>query len=153
MIKILLFFRSTKLALVLIAFLALYAALSGDRIAFRAPLFLVPLAFFTLNLFFCTVHRIAAEASGRRSWKPGPDLVHAALLLFIAAGIVSLFGRWEGQVILAPGEAVNLNENSLILLEDFRVERYDDGSIRSWVSQVSLIGADDGELSDRRTYG
>ncbi len=150
MIKILRLLRSTKLALALIAVLAFYAAFAGGRGAFRSFLFLVPLGLFTLNLLLCTVHRISSEASGRRSWKPGPDLVHLALLLFIAAGMVSLFGRWEGQVMLSPGEAVSLNESSLILLEDFRVERYDDGTPRAWVSQVSLVEAEDGAVTDRR---
>lgn len=141
--------RSTALAIVLIALLALYAAFFGGRFGFRSPVFLVLLALFTVNLLLCTLHRLAEELSGRRRWKPGPDLVHIALLLLIAAGTLSLFGRWEGQVMLAPGETARLDDGRLIVLEDFRIDRYPDGTTREWVSSVSLLDEAGGEAARR----
>jgi cytochrome c biogenesis protein ResB len=155
------FLQSVRLALVLIAWIALYgavaASISGGMIdigitlesreAFRSPLFLLPLSLFALNLLLCTLRRIAGHPSRAGKPKIGPDLVHISLLLLIIAGTISLFGRWEGQVLLSPGEMVRLEEERLILLEEFRISRYDNGMPKGWTSLVTLLDEKGNALS------
>ncbi len=134
--------RSPKIALLSILIIILYLAvsslsgegLSGGRDAFFSPLFLIPLGIFFINLMSCTIYRIYLEVSGRRRLSPGPDLIHLSLILAALAGMVSLFGRWEGEVFLSPGEAVRLDENFILLLEDFQISRYDEGGVKQWLS-------------------
>jgi len=140
-----------KLALILIIFLALYAAVSGitgkGSEAFRSPFFLVPLGLFALNLVSCTAYRLYREISGRQMWHVGPDLVHIALILMIISGLISLFGRWEGQVALSPGEAARLDETHVVVLEEFRIEHYENGAPKEWVSAL-VVSSKGGETKN-----
>lgn len=141
------FLRSVKLTLISLLLVIIYLGgaslasrgLSGGRDALFSPLFLIPLGIFLINLLSCTVYRIMLEVTRRRLISPGPDLIHLALVAAAVAALVSLFGRWDGEVVLSPGEGVRLDENFLLLLEDFQISRYDNGGIREWTSLILVV--------------
>jgi hypothetical protein len=157
--------RSVKVAVGLIAYLAVTAALAtlvpqgrdpafyrqayspfvaglvlGLRIDvfFRSAVFLVPAALFALNLFLCTLHRLTtAHAGGRR--KPwGPDLVHLGLLLLLAGGAVTVFGRQEQMLYLPEGHAATLPDGSLLTVRSIDYQQYPDGRPKDYLTAVTV---------------
>jgi hypothetical protein len=102
-------------------------------IAFIIPAF----AFFT-NLSACSVKRFLRELKKKARHHHGPDVLHLGLMLLVVGSIWSFSGHKAGSVVLAPGDGVNLPDGSLLHLDDFRYERYDDGRPRDWVSVVTL---------------
>lgn len=147
------FFKSVKLAAVLIAYLFLLAIAAGvsgrtnlvSSSTWGRLLLLIPLCLFIINLTVCSVNRIVklstagVYARSRGFLRAGPDLIHAAVLLFVLGGLMSLYGRVEGVAVLLPGEeAVIQGEYSLRLI-DFTISRYPDGRPREYVSEVQLL--------------
>ncbi len=147
------FFKSVKLAAVLIGYLLLLSIAVGvsgrtslvSSSSWGRLLLLIPLCLFIINLTVCSVNRIVKLAAAGvyvRRWgflRAGPDLIHAAVLLFILGGLLSLYGRVEGVAVLLPGEeAVIQGEYSLRLI-DFTITRYPDGRPREYVSEVQLL--------------
>ena len=145
------FFRSTGTALVLIGYLTAFFAVSsllGGRLvpggAGGMLFFYLPLTLFFVNLAVCTVSRMLSTLRsggyGRTlGWlRIGPDAVHLSLLLLIVAGVVSLQGRVEGVVELAPGQTVVVNNDYALTLEDFAALRYESGSPKAWISTVDV---------------
>jgi len=159
------FFRSIRLALILIAYLvvtsivaslipqgrdsAFYAhefspvlarlitVLSLDNF-FRSLLFLVPAALFFVNLTVCTVYRLATRIKRKARLRLGPDIIHIGLIILMLAGIVTLFGRREGSVYLAPGDSVKIPGGYELVLNSFTYEVYRDGRPKEWVSDVEF---------------
>jgi hypothetical protein len=135
---------STKLAVALIAWIALFGALStlvpwmGGF--FGSPMFLVPAALFVVNLGACSISRFARELrkAGRRRF--GPDLLHLGLLLLCVAGGLSFGLRIEDGAYLSEGESVGLPGGGELTLERFARLDYPDGSPREWVSSVRVEG-------------
>ncbi|MGC9311762.1 MAG: cytochrome c biogenesis protein ResB [Sediminispirochaetaceae bacterium] len=147
------FFKSVQLAAVLIAYLFLLAIAAGvsgranlvSSSTWGRLLLLIPLCLFIINLTVCSANRIVKLSSAgvyARRWgilRAGPDLIHAAVLLFVLGGLLSLYGRVEGVAVLLPGEeAVIQGEYSLRLI-DFTISRYPDGRPREYVSEVQLL--------------
>jgi hypothetical protein len=113
-------------------------ALLGLTNFFISVWFILPLFVFFLNLLACTVHRIRGELK-RNHWRHyGPDIIHVGILFIIISAMISFFGRQEGQLVLTRGEANALPNGYKITLLDFSEDRYADGSVKEWHSNVRL---------------
>ncbi len=159
------FFKSIKLALILIGYLVLtslvstfipqgkdpvfyaheypgtlYRIITGldmDNF-FRSFLFLVPLTLFFINLAVCTIDRIVTRIKRRSLFRPGPDIIHVGLLILMIAGVFTLFERREGFTFLAPGDRVKLPGGYTIELKSFTFTQYPDGRPKLWISDMEL---------------
>ncbi|MBL8966535.1 MAG: cytochrome c biogenesis protein ResB [Spirochaetaceae bacterium] len=165
--KLLSFFTSMRLAIVLIAYLALAGTLatfvpqgeepafyasryprllaalvvdSGFSGFFRSWLFILPAFLFFANLSACTIRRLSREIGKKERRRHGPDLLHFGLMILVVGSILSFSGREEGFVRLAEGDAVELPGGGLLRLERFEHERYADGRPLEWTSEVSVSG-------------
>ncbi|MDZ7795401.1 MAG: cytochrome c biogenesis protein ResB [Spirochaetia bacterium] len=125
------------------------AALGSEagRISIIGSLVLVvlPVLLFALNLGVCAVSRIVKRIKTgsyfrRFGWLyTGPDLVHISILLFLLGGLLSHYGRIDGEVRLQPGEIAALNSAYMIRLEDFRIEHYESGQVKQYISSIQLL--------------
>jgi cytochrome c biogenesis protein len=159
------FFKSVRLAVVLIAVIVLLSLLATlvpqgrpdewyqSRYSpgvfqlvsalhlqsfFSSAIFLVPVCFFTLNLAFCTVDRFVRRARTKARRMYGPDLIHIGLLILIASGLMTAAGRVEKTQFLAEGEEAEIGSGYTVRLLSFQFLRYDNGSPRDWISTVSV---------------
>lgn len=132
---------SMRLAIALIAYLSVACVLATivpiDRF-FGSPFFILPAFLFFTNLSACTVKRLIRELGKKSGRRHGPDILHIGLMLLALGGVWSFSGHRQGSVTLAPGDGVNLPDGSVMVLDDFRFERYPDGRPRDWVSVVSI---------------
>ncbi len=106
---------------------------------FSSALFLIPVAFFAVNLGVCAVDRFLRQARKKGAWRFGPDLVHVGLLVLIAGALVTGLGRQEKDFTMAEGDEVRLTRDYSIKLVSFRTVLYDNGSPRSWTSTVDVF--------------
>jgi len=159
------FFRSIRLAIVLILIIAALSIFStlipqGNEAAFyfhkygtfwgrvilsldfhdlfRSMLFLIPVALFFVNLAVCAADRLLRRKRSRARRRHGPDLIHLGLLLLIIASMFSVFGRREGLVYMGAGDEIRLPGGYVLRLVDFRYEQYRDGRPKDWISTVEL---------------
>ena len=164
------FFSSMRLAIVLIVYLIGLMVVVGiwgpgalspraslgseaGQISILGSLVLVvlPVLLFALNLGACAVSRIVKRIKSgsyfrRFGWLyTGPDLVHISILLFLLGGLLSHYGRIDGEVSLRPGEVASLNSAYMIRLEDFRIEHYENGQVKQYISSIQVLrrGSDD----------
>ncbi len=113
----------------------------------------LPVLLCALNLTVCAVSRIIGRLQRgsylhRLGWLSlGPDLVHIAILLFLIGGLMSHFGRIDGQVQLSADEIAVLNENYMLRLEEFNIEYYEDGRPKQYISSVQLLRRDAGQTA------
>jgi hypothetical protein len=151
------FFKSVRLAVVLIIVLVLlcllstfvpqgrpeswYQAANVLRLDsfFSSAIFLVPVCLFTINLGFCTVDRFVRRARTRVQRRYGPDLVHIGLLILITAGLVTALGRQEATWSLAEGQEAGIGSGYTLRLLSFQFLRYENGSPREWISTVDVV--------------
>jgi cytochrome c biogenesis protein ResB len=159
------FFKSTRLAIVLIlvitavsllatlvpqgredafyrekyspALYGLITTLDFNRF-FNSLLFLAPVAMFTLNLGVCAVDRLVRQSRSKGKKKFGPDIVHLALLVLIAGGLVTAFARQEGDFSMSQGDEVTLTSHYSIKLLSFDYLKYANGSPKAWISTVDV---------------
>jgi hypothetical protein len=163
------FFRSNKIAIVLILYLVITSALStfipqgeepsyyylkySKSIAwlvtstqfykfFRSTLFLFPAAVFTLSLFICTVDRVYKRLKRGTAKRFGPDIIHLGVLLLIIGGIIGYYGRKEVFQYLAAGDSVQLPGGYSLYLKSYEFQKYEDGRPKDWLSQVDIIKND-----------
>ena len=125
------------------------AALGGEeswvRIIGSLILVVLPVLLFTLNLGVCAVARIVKRIKSgsyfrRFGWlRTGPDLVHISILLFLLGGLLSHYGRIDGEVRLKPGEIAALNSAYMIRLEDFQIEYYESGQTKQYISSIQVL--------------
>jgi cytochrome c biogenesis protein ResB len=158
------FFRSLKLALALILILIVLSVVAtlipqGHERAFylvRYPVFgpvwtglgfdsmfssfvfLIPAALFFLNLLTCTVHRFVTRWRMAAKMRFGPDILHVGLLVLLAGALVTFWGRTEEMIRLRVGESTTVPGGFDLTLDDFRFERYEDGSPKDWLSIVTV---------------
>lgn len=160
------FFKSVKLAVVLIAIIAIgsiFATLVPQReetefyfnkysrpvfrlivglyldVFFRSPLFVVAAVLFVINLMVCTIDRLVRVTRGKRKLRFGPDIVHIGLLILVLGGLVSVWGRQEGFIFLGEGDQVRLPGDYILSLISFEFLLYEDGRPQDWVSTVDVF--------------
>jgi cytochrome c biogenesis protein len=164
------FFRSIKLAVVLLIIIAALSALStfvpqgevseyyrniyssffaqlivgiGFHQFFRSALFLIPAGLFFVNLAICTVDRVVRRARGGRPRRFGPDLIHLGILILMIGGIISLIGKREGYLYLSEGEYAELPDGYQLVLNSFEHTTYEDGRPKDYVSSVEVVYGDE----------
>ncbi len=159
------FFKSVRLAVVLILLLTVIAmlgtmvpqgrgkdyyqgryspglarmitALHLDRL-FASPAFLLPVILFTANLAVCAADRFARRARTGVNKRYGPDFVHLGLLLLIVGSLTTLLARREQVYSVAAGEKVALSKDLSLRLLSLKLVRYENGSPKAWISTVSV---------------
>ena len=165
------FFKSVRLAIVLLSVLAIasifatlipqgqesayylanYPVVVANSILafqfdsfFSSFLFVATVVLFTINLLVCSVDRIVREYSGRRKRRYGPDLIHIGLLVLIVGGLFTFLGRREAFFYLAEGEEVRVADRFTVKLEKYVFETYENGRPKDWISTVDVI--EDGDI-------
>ncbi len=160
------FFKSIKLAIILILYLAVTSALStlvpqGEKIAFyyqnysswmadlitktqfnrffQSVFFVFPVILFFLNLLTCAAVRLVKRLKSRAKKSFGPDIIHIGLLILIIGGILGSFGRHENMIFLGEGDSARLPGGYVILLKSFKFLKYDDGRPKDWLSNVDVL--------------
>lgn len=158
--------RSVQLALALIGFLALASSLAtlvpqGREAAyyqqqfsplaawlirffqvdtfFRSPFFLLPAALFAVNLGLCAAFRLVSRSRAGARARYGPDIIHVGLILLLAGGVITLFGREERTVFLPEGHAVTLPGGGVLKTRALEYQEYPDGRPRDWLTTVELF--------------
>lgn len=106
---------------------------------FSSVFFLVPTALFVVNLATCTVYRLVSRARTGAPSRHGPDLVHVALLVLAIGGITTALTRRERYFTLGAGDIVEINGRYRIELLDFRLQTYESGRPRDWISTVRVF--------------
>jgi hypothetical protein len=159
------FFKSIKLAVVLILIIAVLSILStlvlqgkdtafyfhtygafwaqvilrlGFNNFFRSLLFLAPAGLFFLNLSVCTVDRLVNRERRKARRRHGPDLIHIGLLLLIIGAMFTVFGRREGMVYMGEGDEIALPGEYTLQLLEYRYEEYENGRPKDWISTVEV---------------
>lgn len=121
--------------------------LSYDRY-FRSPQWIALLILFWVNLFSCTLLRFTGELKKKKR-NFGPDILHTGLLLLLFFGLLSGFIRQEGVYYVEEGSGLELPGGSILILDDFVLELYEDGRPRRYASYVTLTD-DKGRISESR---
>ena len=163
------FFRSVKLAIVLLLIIIVFAILStlveqgkGEafyRQAYQPTLanlvlasglanfsssliFKVPLILFVINLGTCAVDRLVSRARRGAARRYGPDLIHVSLLVLCIGAEVTTSMRQQQYFTMGPGDAVALPGGYKMSLVAFDFQKYDDGRPKAWISTVDVSLAD-----------
>jgi cytochrome c biogenesis protein len=163
--KLFSFFKSVKLAVVLILYITAASILAslvpqGRELAFyyhtypqplaflidktgfdhffTSLLFLAPAALFFVNLLVCTVDRLTREIKKKVKRRFGPDLIHIGLLVLVIGSVISFTGKKEGFVYLGEGDQVTLPGEYVLTLESFDFQIYEDGRPKDWISTVDV---------------
>jgi cytochrome c biogenesis protein ResB len=105
---------------------------------FRAPLFLIPVVLFFINLSVCAVDRLVGRRRRRAAARHGPDLIHLGLLLLIIGAMLSLAGRRESFVYMGGGDEILLNGEYTVRLVEAEYQEYEDGRPKDWISTVAV---------------
>ena len=164
------FFRSIRLAVVLILIIALLSIVStlipqGRDPAFyfhsygafwaqvvltldfddffHSLMFLIPVGLFFINLSVCAIDRLVNRERRKVRRRHGPDLIHIGLLLLIVAAMVSAPGRRESLVYMAKGEEIRLKGEYTVRLVETEYQEYEDGSPKDWISTVEVFRNDE----------
>lgn len=120
------------------ALYALITALGFDRY-FSSALFIIPVTLFALNLGVCAVDRVVRRTRMKAQKRFGPDIVHIALLVLIAGGLVTTLGRREKDFFVAQGQEAEVTPHYSIKLLSFEYLKYENGSPRAWISTVDVL--------------
>ncbi len=105
---------------------------------FTTALFIAPVLLFIGNLGTCTVDRLVRRARGRAAHRHGPDLVHIALLVLTIGGVTSLFVRREKYFTMGVGDTVEITGGYRMELLSFEFQRYEGGRPKDWISRVRV---------------
>lgn len=106
---------------------------------FTSAVFLAPVGLFTVNLAGCATDRLVGRLRRRALPRFGPDLVHAGLLVLIAAGLATALGRREVALTLSAGETAALDPSRTIQIVSLASRVYDDGTPAEWTSTVLVL--------------
>jgi len=134
--------RSLNFSLILLALLIILSAIStfaAEPGAFFNSLgFFAIIILFFINLASCFVYRFSRELkkTGHRNF--GPDILHGGLILFMVFALLSTYNRMEGQIALTAGQTANMPDGSVLTLDDFEYQRYDNGRPRDWISYLTV---------------
>ena len=148
------FFRSVKLAIVLILIITFTSIISTfipqnreasfyietySRIAswfilstgfdsfFKSFIFIFPSILFFVNLAVCTFDRLTGRLKRKVKKRFGPDILHIGLLILIVGGIITFTGRTEAFVKMAEGEKISLTGGYTLTLKSFDFLKYENG--------------------------
>ena len=159
------FFRSVKLAIILILVIIITSIIAtlipqnenvsfykttysrivswfilstGYNNFFKSFLFIFPSSLFFVNLSVCTFDRMIGRLKRRVKKRYGPDILHFGLLILIIGGIVTFIGRQDAFVRLAVGDEVNLTGGYTLTLKKFDFLKYENGRPKDWISTVQL---------------
>jgi cytochrome c biogenesis protein ResB len=157
------FFRSVKLAIVLILiitftsiistfipqnkeilfymetyrkFTSWFILTSGFNSFFKSYIFIVPSVLFFLNLSVCTFDRLKGRIKRKAKNRFGPDILHVGLLILIIGGMITFMGRTEAFVRMEEGEVISLTGGYTLTLKDFDFLKYENGRPKDWISTV-----------------
>jgi hypothetical protein len=139
--------KSVKLALILIAYLAVTGILASlvprGAIFYGSLFFLLPALLFFVNLSACSIDRFARELRKGKARSHGPDILHLGLILLLAGAVFGQSAKhshpsWQGFARLAVGDAVVLPNGKLLALAALDSERYADGRPKDWISTVEV---------------
>ena len=160
------FLKSTKLAIVLILYLAVTSGLStfipqGEEISlyyqnyspglawlvtstqfyrfFQSIPFILPVVVFFLNLLTCSIVRLVKRLKSKSKKRFGPDIIHFGILLLIVGALLSPSGRKEEMVFLGEGDSTTLSGGYELVLKTFEFLKYEDGRPKDWLSEVDVI--------------
>ncbi|MEI6874418.1 MAG: cytochrome c biogenesis protein ResB [Spirochaetota bacterium] len=159
------FLKSTRLAIVLILVIILFALLgtlipqgrsvaeykdmyspflywlisfSGLQNYTSALLFWVPILLFILNLGVCTIDRLVKRAKNKAVKHFGPDLIHVGLLILAIGALITATVRREQDFTMRVGDSVNLSDGYAMNLSKFEFIKYPDGRPKAWISTVDV---------------
>lgn len=159
------FFRSTKLAIALILYiagmsaiatfipqgrgeafyLARYAPIAARVILFTGfdrfftgYLFIFPMVLFFTNLLVCSAGRLVEELRGRRKRFFGPDIIHLGMLLLIVASVFTASSRREMFLFAAEGDGIALPGGQTLTITSFDFITYEGGRPKDWITTVAL---------------
>jgi hypothetical protein len=157
--------KSVKLAVVLIAYLAVAGMLatlvpqgleadfyagaypkllaevvvqSGFTRFFTSLAFLLPSFLFFANLAACSIDRFLREIRRTGKRRHGPDVLHLGLLVLVVGAVLSFSGRQEGAISLSKGDRVEMPDGRILVLADFSYRTYPDGRPLDWTSTVDV---------------
>lgn len=163
------FFRSIKLAIVLILFITLTSIIStfipqkeavefyielfkrplawliitsGFDNFFKSFLFIAPSILFFANLSTCTFHRFKSRLVKKTKKRFGPDILHIGLLVMIVGGIITFTGRDEGYASMEVGDNISIPGGYVMTLINFEYLKYENGSPKDWISTVKVEKGD-----------
>ena len=105
---------------------------------FKSLLFILPVILLTLNLGVCAVDRFVRQSRSKAKKRFGPDIVHLALLLLLAGGLVTALGRKEQDFTMSQGEEATLSPQYSITLRTFEFLKYESGAPKAWISTVDV---------------
>ena len=120
------------------ALYALITTLDFNRY-FSSVLFILPMVMFALNLGICAVDRVVRRTRTKAQKRFGPDIVHLALLVLIAGGLVSALDRHANDFSMTQGQEVAVTPHYSIRLQTFQYLTYENGSPRAWISTVDVL--------------
>jgi len=162
------FFRSTKLALVLIIYGAVISIVGtlvpqGQHISYyvnnysaftvwlititgvdrvSTSLFtIIPTLMFFINLLVCTASRLHSRISHGAKKRFGPDILHLSLILLIVGSVVSVTSRVESIWYLETGDAAEVSPAYTLQLVNIEFFTYEDGRPKDWISTVAVAGS------------
>ncbi len=165
------FFRSVKLAIVLIliitftsiistfipqnkeiifyaekysAFISWLILITGFNSFFKSFIFIVPSGLFFINLSVCTFDRLKGRIQRKAKKRFGPDILHIGLLILLIGGMITFVGRTEAFVRMEEGNQISLTGGYTLTLKDFEFLKYENGRPKDWISTVML--EKDGEI-------
>jgi cytochrome c biogenesis protein len=160
------FLKSTKLAIILVLYLAVSSGLStlvpqGREIAFYyheySPAmawlitttqfykffssipFVLPVIVFFLNLLTCAIVRFVKRIKSKARKRFGPDIIHFGILMLMVAVLWSPGGRKEETIFLSEGDTKDLGEGYELVLNRFEFLKYEDGRPKDWYSYVEVV--------------
>ena len=166
------FFKSVKVAVTLILYIAITSILAtlipqGREIAFyesqyppllariiigtqfhiffQSVLFLIPALLFSLNLAVCAVDRVVRELRKKAKPRFGVDLVHLGILVLIVGGIISFNRDDRGVKYMLEGDELPLPGGQVLRLEKYEYQQYPDGRPKDWISVVDVV--DNGKVT------
>jgi len=108
---------------------------------FSSVLFAVPAAAFVVNLLACTLKRFAAQLRLGKRGRHGPDVLHLGILMLAAAGLASALTQAYAPVRLAVGDAIELAQGTVVTVAALEAPRHPDGRPIDWITRLRVTGA------------